>query len=161
MRTILLGIALIFPAMAQKRHWEEMSGMRFSNAVVVTKNGQRYRGDLVVTATGALVTHHGIYEKWIAKKAAPEIPKAIVARILVRRRYRLTADELTDLWWYIFVDWKAIFYPELSNLFPIAIVAHAGFTVWGVFYTPVASLAALCCHPATDTIAILPDKDLP
>jgi hypothetical protein len=66
-------------------------------------------------------------------------------------------DEQDDLWWYVAADWRAIFYPELSNLFPIAIVAHAGFTGGAVLYTPVAIISALCRPPATDTIEILPD----
>jgi hypothetical protein len=140
-----------------KRHWGEIVGLQLSNATLVTKDGHRYRGHLVVTQTGVTVVHHGTFEKWLTAKDAPEIPSAVVARLLVRKRYRLTAQEQDDLWWYVAADWKAIFYPELSNLFPIAIVAHTGFTVGAVVYTPVAVIAALCLPPASDTIEILPD----
>ena len=65
--------------------------------------------------------------------------------------------EQDDLWWYVGADWKAIFHPELSNIFPIAIVAHTGFTGAVVVYTPIGVIAALCRPPASDTITILPD----
>lgn len=140
-----------------RRHWAEIDGTRYSNATVITTDGRRHRGHLLITQTGVVVTHHGTYEKWIAAQASPEIARARVARILVRRRYKLTADEEADLWWYVAADWKAIFYPELSNLFPVAIVAHAGFTAGALLYSPVAFAAALCLPPASDTIEILPD----
>ncbi len=140
-----------------RRQWTEIDGLQFSNATLVTKGGRRYRGHLVVTQTGVVVIHHGTYEKWLSTVDSPEIPRALVARILVRHRYRLTIDEQDDLWWYVAADWKAIFYPELSNLFPVAIVAHAGFTGGAVLYTPVAVIAAICRPPRSDTIEILPD----
>ncbi|MGA2046591.1 MAG: hypothetical protein ABSG96_02815 [Terracidiphilus sp.] len=139
------------------RHWGEIDGLRLSNATVVTRDGRQFRGHLVVTQTGVVVIHHGTYERWLATANSPEIPKALVTRILVRQRYRMTKEEQDDLWWYVAGDWKAIFYPELSNLFPIAIVAHAGFTVGAVLYTPVGLIAAACLPPKTDTIEILPD----
>jgi hypothetical protein len=169
MRTALLatwmGAALLclwsVPTIAHagtlKRQWAEIDGLRLSNATLVTKDGRRYRGHLVVTPTGVIVIHHGTYEKWLSTANSPEIPRALVARILVRHRYRLTTDEQEDLWWYVAADWKAIFYPELSNLFPIAIVAHAGFTAGAVLYTPVAVIAAICHPPASDSIEIMPD----
>jgi len=140
-----------------RRHWVEIDGLRFSNATLVTKDGHRYRGHLIVTQAGVVVIHYGTYEKWLTTKSAPEIPRSFVARILVRYRYKLTVDELDDLWWYVAADWKAIFCPELSNLFPIATVAHAGFTAGALVYTPVAVIAALCHPPASDTIEVLPD----
>jgi hypothetical protein len=140
-----------------RRHWGEIDGARFLNATVITTDGGRHRGHLVVTQTGVVVTHHGTFEKWVTAPDSPEIPKARVARILVRHRYRLTTEEEADLWWYVAADWKAIFHPEVSNLFPIAVVAHAVFTAGAVLYSPVALAAALCLHPATDTIEILPD----
>ena len=140
-----------------RRHWSEIDGLRVANATVITTDGRRYRGHLVVTQTGVVVTHHGNYEKWLTTPKSPEIPRARVARIVVRHRYRLTMDEQDDLWWYVDADWRAIFYPELSNLFPIAIVAHAGFTAGAVLYTPVAVITAICHPPASDTIEILPD----
>jgi hypothetical protein len=153
----LFGSPLVAHADTLKRRWVEIDGLRIPNATVVTQDGRRYRGSLAVTTTGAVVTHHGSYEKWLTAKNSPEIPKARITRILVRHRYRLTMDEQNDLWWYVLADWKAIFYPELSNLFPIAMVAHAGFTGWAVLYTPVEVIAALCRRPASDTIEILPD----
>jgi hypothetical protein len=69
----------------------------------------------------------------------------------------LTTGEQDDLWWYVGAGWKAIFFPELSNLFPIARVAHAGFTGWAIVYTPVAVVGALCRSPSSDTIEILRD----
>jgi hypothetical protein len=66
-------------------------------------------------------------------------------------------DEQDDLWWYVAWNWRAIFYPEVSNLFPIATVAQAVFTAGAAFYTPVAAVAAICHPPASDTIEILPD----
>jgi hypothetical protein len=140
-----------------KRHWGEIDGLRLSNATLVTKDGRRYRGHLVVTQTGVAVIHHGTYEKWLTAPSSSEIPKALVGRILVRNRYRLTKEEQDDLWWYVAGDWKAIFYPELSNLFPIAIVAHTGFTVGAILYTPVGVIAAACLPPKSDTIEILSD----
>lgn len=140
-----------------RRHWSEIDGLRFANATVITTDGHRYRGHLVVTQSAVVVTHHGNYEKWLTTPNSPVIPRAQVARILVRHRYRLTMDEQDDLWWYVDADWKAIFYPEVSNLFPIAIVAQAGFTAGVAFYTPVAAVAAICHPPASDTIEILPD----
>jgi hypothetical protein len=131
--------------------------MRVANGTVVGKDGKLYRGQLAVSATGVIVDQHGVYGHWLTTPALPEIPKSRIAHILVRHRYRLTADEQNDLWWYIWADWKAIFYPKLSNLFPIAIVAHAGFTAWGIVYTPVAGIAALFRPPASDTIEILDD----
>jgi hypothetical protein len=153
----LFGPALVAQAGTLKRHWREIDGLRIPNATVVAQDGRSYRGSLVVTTTGAIVIQHGFYGKWLTTKNSPEIPKARIARILVRHRYRLTFDEQNDLWWYVFADWKAIFYPELSNLFPIAMVAHAGFTGWAVLYTPVEVIVALCRRPASDTIEILPD----
>jgi hypothetical protein len=139
------------------RHWVQIEGLRLSNATVITKDGHRHRGHLVITPTGVVVIRHGPYQKWIASAGPPEIPRALIARILVRRRYRMTTDEADDLWWYVAADWKAILFPELSNLFPIAIVAHAGFTGWAIVYTPVALIATACRPPASDTIEILPD----
>jgi hypothetical protein len=151
----------MFPLLAHagtlKRHWGEIDGMRVSNGTVVGKDGKRYRGRLAVSPTGVIVEQHGVYGHWLTTPALPEIPKNGIARILVRHRYRLTADEQSDLWWYICADWKAIFYPKLSNLFPIAILAHAGFTAWGIVYTPVAGIGALSRPPASDTIEILDD----
>ena len=140
-----------------RRHWGEIDGLRVANVTVITTDGRRHRGHLVVTQTGAVVAQHGNYEKWLTMPNAPEIPRARVARIIVRQRYRLTFDEQVDLWWYVVADWRAIFYPELSNLFPIAIVAHAGFTGGAILYTPVAVIAAICRPPASETIEILPD----
>jgi len=140
-----------------RRHWGEIDGLRFSNATVVTKDGRNHRGHIVVTQTGVVITRHGTYEKWLTAADSPEIPSALVARILVRHRYRLTTGEQDDLWWYVGAGWKAIFFPELSNLFPVAIVAHAGFTGWVIVYTPVAVVGALCRSPSSDTIEILPD----
>jgi hypothetical protein len=139
------------------RHWGEIDGLRLSNATVVTRDGRRFRGHLVVTQTGVVVIHHGTYEKWLTTANSPEVPKALVARILVRHRYRMTKEEQDDLWWYVAGDWKATFYPELSNLFPIAIVAHAGFTFGAVLYTPVGMIAAAFLPPKADTIEILPE----
>jgi hypothetical protein len=153
----LWSVPTIAHAGTLKRQWAEIDGVRLSNATLVTKDGRRYRGHLVVTQTGVVVTPHGAYEKWLSTANPPEIPKTLVARILVRHRYRLTTDEQDDLWWYVVADWKAIFYPELSNLFPIAIVAHTGFTVGAVLYTPVAVIAAICRPPSSDILEILPD----
>ena len=138
-----------------KRHWGEIDGMRVSNGTVVGKDGKRYRGQVAVSTTGVIVEQHGVYGHWLTTPAVPEIPKNQIVRILVRHRYRLTVDEQNDLWWYICADWRGIFYPKLSNLFPLAIVAHAGFTAGGMVYTPVAAIAALCRPPASDTIEIL------
>lgn len=149
--------ASILSAGTLRRHWSEIDGLQVANATVITTDGSRYRGHLIVTQTGVVVTHHGNYQKWITAANSPEIPRERVVRIQIRHRYRLTTDEQDDLWWYVAADWKAIFYPELSNLFPIAIVAHAGFTGGAVLYTPVALIAALCRPPASDTIEILPD----
>ena len=151
------GVPMLAHAGTLSRHWGEMDGMRIANATVITTDGHRYRGHLVVTQTGVVVTHHGNYEKWLTTPNSPEIPRARVARILVRHRYRLTFDEQDDLWWYVDADWRAIFYPELGNLFPIEIVAHTVFTAGAALYTPVAVIAALCHPPASDTIEILPD----
>jgi hypothetical protein len=153
----LCGASMLAHAGTLKRHWEEIEGLRISNATIITKNGHRYRGHLVITQTGAIVTHHGTYQKWVTATDSPEIPGELVARILVRHRYRLTMDEQDDVWWYVAADWKAIFYPELSNLFPIAVLAHTGFTGGAVLYTPIGVIAALCRPPASDTIEILPD----
>ena len=154
---LLCSASIVAHAGTQKRHWGEIAGLRAANATVITTDGHRYRGHLVVTETGVVVTHHGSYEKWLTAPNSPEIERARVARIIVRHRYRLTFDEQEDLWWYIAAEWKAIFYPELGNLFPIAIVAHAGFTGGAVVYTPVAAIAGVCRPPAADTIEIMPD----
>lgn len=153
----LWSVPTIAHAGTLKRQWAQIEGLRLSNATLVTKSGRRYRGHLIVTQTGVVVIHHGTYEKWLSTANPPEIPRALVARILVRNRYRLTTDEQDDLWWYVAADWKAIFYPELSNLFPIAIVAQAVFTAGAALYTPVAVIVALCLPPPSDTIEILPD----
>lgn len=144
-------------ASALKRHWGEIDGLRIPNGTIITKDGQRHRGHLLITQTGVIVTHHGTFERWINSADSPEISKEFVARILVRHRYRLTMAEQDDLWWYVGADWKAIFHPELSNIFPIAIVAHTGFTGAVVVYTPIGVIAAFCRPPASDTITILPD----
>jgi hypothetical protein len=153
----LSGLPTLAHGATFTRYWSEIDGLRVSNATVITKNGERHRGHLVVTTIGATIIQHGTYEKWLSATHAPEIPKAMVARIEVRHRYRLTGDEERDLWWYVAGNWKAIFHPELSNLFPIAIVAHAGFTGWAAVYSPVASVSALCFPTRSDTIEILPD----
>jgi hypothetical protein len=133
------------------------SGYINSDSAVVTKSGRRYRGHLVITQTGVVVIHHGTYDKWLSTANLPEIPRALVARILARHRYRLTTDELDDLWWYVAADWKPIFHPEVSNLFPIAIVANAVFAGGAALYTPVAVIAAICRPPSSDIIEVLPD----
>jgi hypothetical protein len=153
----LWSVPTIAHAETLKRRWAEIDGLRLSNATLVKKGGRRYRGHLVITHTGVVVIHHGTYDKWLSTANSPEIPRALVARILVRHRYRLTIDELDDLWWYLAADWKPIFYPEVSNLFPIAIVANAVFTGGAVLYTPVAAIAAICRPPGSDIIEILPD----
>jgi hypothetical protein len=50
-----------------------------------------------------------------------------------------------------------IFHPEVSNLFPIAIVANAVFAGGAALYTPVAVIAAICRPPSSDIIEVLPD----
>jgi hypothetical protein len=154
---LFCGASTLARASTLKRHWGEIDGLQIPNGTIITKDGHRYRGHLVITQTGVIVTHHGTFEKWITAADSPEISRELVDRILVRRRYRLTMDEQDDLWWYVRADWKAIFHPELSNIFPIAIVAHAGFTGAIVVYTPIGVIAALCRPPAHDLIEILPD----
>ena len=61
------------------------------------------------------------------------------------------------MWWYVIANAKSIFYPELGNLFPIAIVAHAGYTAWSIVYMPAAAIASILDPPASDTIEILRD----
>jgi hypothetical protein len=153
----LWGVATIAHAETLKRRWAEIDGLRLSNATPVTKGGRRYRGHLVITQTGVVVIHHGTYDKWLSTANLPEIPRALVARILARHRYRLTTDELDDLWWYVASDWKPIFHPEVSNLFPIAIVANAVFAGGAALYTPVAVIAAIRRPPSSDIIEVLPD----
>jgi len=152
----LLGFSLLAHAATFQRPWADVIGLRATGARVVTKNGRCYRGHLVVTAQAAVITRHGIYEHWVARQPKPlEIPKDAVARITVRHRYRFTNDELGDMWWYVIANGKSIFYPELGNLFPIAIVAHAGYTAWSIVYTPAAAIASILDPPASDTIEIL------
>jgi hypothetical protein len=152
----LLGFSPLAHAATFQRHWADVIGLRATCATVVTKNGHCYRGRLVVTAQAAVIARHGIYEHWVAGQPKPlEIPKDSVARIMVRHRYRLTNDELADMWWYMIANAKGIFYPELSNLFPIAIAAHAGYTAWSIVYTPAAAIASILDPPALDTIEIL------
>jgi hypothetical protein len=153
----LTGALLAAPAATTQKHWSEIDNLKAENATVITKDGQRHRGRLLITPTGAIVTHHGAYEQWLTQPKSPEIPKASIAGIVVRSRYKLTADEQHDLWWYVFGDWKAIFFPQLSNLFPIAIVANAGVTGWAIVYTPFSVIATLVHPPASDTIEILPE----
>jgi hypothetical protein len=153
----LWGVPTIADAETLKRRWAGIDGLRLSNATLVTKDGRRDRGHLVISQTGVVVIHHGTYDKWLSTASSREIPRALVARILVRHRYRLTKDELDDLWWYVADDWKPIFYPEVSNPFPIAVVANAVFAGAAALYTPVAVIAAICRPPSSDIIEILPD----
>jgi hypothetical protein len=57
------------------RHWSEIDGLRLSNATVVTRDGRRFRGHLVVTQTGVVVIHHGTYEKWLTTANRPRFQK--------------------------------------------------------------------------------------
>jgi len=160
-------VSMLAHAGTLKRHWGEMAGLRYSNATIVTKDGHRYRGHIVITQTGAIVTHHGAGQNeacqngasknGVGMKDSREIPRESIARILVRHRYSLTLDKLDDAWWSVAADWKGIFYPEVSNIFPIAMAAEAVVTAGVVMGTPVAFLVAVCLPPKSDTMEILPD----
>jgi len=165
-------VSMLAHAGTLKRHWGEMAGLRYSNATIVTKDGHRYRGHVVITQTGVIVTHHGTgrgeacqngasqneaSQNGVGARDSREIPRGLVARILVRRRYRFTLDKLDDAWWSVGTEWKGIFYPEVSNIFPVAMAAEAVVTAGVVMGTPIVFVVAVCLPPKSDMIEILPD----
>jgi hypothetical protein len=165
-------VSMLAHAGTLRRHWGEMAGLRYSNATIVTKDGHRFRGHLVITQAGVIVTHHGTgkneacqngasqggaLQAGLVSRDSREIPRGLVARIVVRHRYSFTLDKLEDGWWSVGADWKGIFYPEVSNIFPIAMAAEAVATAGVVMGTPIVFVLAVCLPPRSDTVEILPD----
>jgi hypothetical protein len=154
---LLFGLCLAVQGGTVRRHWSELSGLRSENSRVVTKDGLSHRGSLVLTDTGAILVRRHKYDAWIHPPGStPEIPKGTIVRVVVRGRYQWTLDELDDKWWFVFANWKGIFYPELSNLFPIAIVAHVGYTCWTIASTPVVIATGIIAPPSSQTFEIIP-----